>query len=68
MSLNPTIFPDNKKHTSADLNSLGTIMLEIMDETRETLKSIVVDWSAKAVNFVKARAFSCDSHSKAITN
>jgi hypothetical protein len=28
-------------------------MLEIMDETRETLKSTVVDWSAEAVNFVE---------------
>jgi hypothetical protein len=35
-------------HTSADLNSLGTIMLEMMDETRETLKSTVLDWSAEA--------------------
>jgi hypothetical protein len=28
-------------------------MLEIMDETRETLESTVADWSAKAVNFIK---------------
>jgi hypothetical protein len=29
-------------------------MLEMMDETRETLKSTAVDWSAEAVNFVEA--------------
>lgn len=28
-------------------------MLQMMDETRETLKS-AVDWSAEAVNFVEA--------------
>jgi hypothetical protein len=54
MCSDPTIFPDDREHTSADLNSLGTIMLEMMDETRETLKSTAVDWSAEAVNFVEA--------------
>jgi hypothetical protein len=54
MYLDPTIFPDNREHTSADLNSLGTIILEMIDETRETLKSTAVDWSAEAVNFVEA--------------
>jgi hypothetical protein len=49
-----TIFPDNREYTSADLNSLGIIILEIMDETRETLKSTVGDWSIEAVNFVEA--------------
>ena len=29
-------------------------MLEMMDETRESLKSTPVDWSAEAVNFVEA--------------
>lgn len=29
-------------------------MLQMMDETRETLKSTAVDWSAEAVNFVEA--------------
>jgi len=43
MCLNPTIFPDNKKHTLANLNSLSTIMLQMIDETRETLKSTTVD-------------------------
>lgn len=41
--IDPTIVPDNREHTSADLNSLRTIMLEMMDETRETLKSTAVD-------------------------
>jgi hypothetical protein len=54
MYLDPTIFPDNREHTSADLNSLGIIILEIMDEMRETLKSTAVDWSAEAVNFIEA--------------
>jgi hypothetical protein len=54
MCLNPTIFLDNREHTLVDLNSLGIIMLEMLDETRESLKSIAVDWSAKVVNFVEA--------------
>jgi hypothetical protein len=54
MCLDPTISPDDREHTSADLNSLGTIMLEMIDETRETLESTAVDWSAKAVNFIEA--------------
>jgi hypothetical protein len=49
-----TLFPDNDEHTSADLNSLGTIILEMMDETRESLKSTAGDWSADTVNFVEA--------------
>jgi len=54
VKIDPTIFPDDREHTSADLNSLGTIMLEIMDKTRKTLKSTPVDWSAEAVNFLEA--------------
>jgi hypothetical protein len=54
MCSDPTIFPDDREHTSADLNSLGTIMLEIMDKTRKTLKSTPVDWSAEAVNLLEA--------------
>jgi hypothetical protein len=52
------MFPENREHTSTDLNSLGTIMLEMMDKTRETLKSTAVDWSAAAVNFVEATSSS----------
>lgn len=29
-------------------------MLEMIDETRETLKSIAVNWSTKVVNFIEA--------------
>lgn len=54
MCSDPTTFPDDREHTSADLNSLGTIMLEMMDETRESIKSTAVDWSAEAVHFVEA--------------
>jgi hypothetical protein len=54
MCSDPIIFPDEREHTSADLNSLGTIMLQMMDETRETLKSTAADWSAEAVNFIEA--------------
>jgi len=57
MCSDPTIFPDEREHTSADLNSLGTIMLQMMDETRESLKSTAVDWSAEAVNFIEATSF-----------
>lgn len=55
--LDHTLFPDNDEHTSADLNALGTIMLQMMDETRETLKSPAGSWSAEAVNFVEATSF-----------
>ena len=44
-------------HTLADLNALGTIMLQILHITRETLKSPAVSWSAEAVNFVEATSF-----------
>jgi hypothetical protein len=54
MYLDPTIFPDNREYTSADLNSLETIILEIIDKTRKTLKSTPVDWSTEAVNFLEA--------------
>ncbi len=50
-------FLDNYEHTSADLNSLRTIILEIMDETRELLHSTLADWPVKVVNFVKATSF-----------
>ena len=67
MCLDPTIVPDDRGHTSADLNSLRTIMLEMMDETRGTLKSTAVDWSAEAVHFLGSyffyntrRAFGCE--------
>jgi hypothetical protein len=33
-------------------------MLEIMDKTRETLKSTAADWSAEAINFVEATSSS----------
>ena len=39
------------------MNALGTIILQIMDETRETLKSLAVSWSAEAVNFAEATSF-----------
>jgi hypothetical protein len=55
--LDHTLFLDNDKHTSADLNALGIIMLQMMDETRKTLKSTAMLWSAKAVNFVEATSF-----------
>ena len=48
-----TIFLDNNKHTSTNLESLGTVMLRMMNETRESLDSTAVDWSAEALNFVK---------------
>jgi hypothetical protein len=33
-------------------------MLEMMDETRETLKSTAADWSAEAINFIEAASSS----------
>ena len=57
MCSDPTIFPDEREHTSADLNALGIIMLQMMDGARETLKSTAMLWSAKAVNFVEATSF-----------
>jgi hypothetical protein len=41
----------------ANLNSLDIIILEIINKTKETLKSIIVDWCIKAVNFIKATSF-----------
>ena len=55
--LDHTLFLDNDEHTSADLNSLGTIILQMMDETKESLDSTVVDWSAEVVNFLEATSF-----------
>jgi hypothetical protein len=55
--LDHTLFLDNDEHTSADLNSLGTIILEMMDETRESLHSTPADWSVEAVDFVEATSF-----------
>jgi hypothetical protein len=43
MCLDPTIFPGNREHTLVDLNSLSIIMLEMINETRETLKSTAVN-------------------------
>ncbi|KAI9774176.1 MAG: hypothetical protein M1839_001878 [Geoglossum umbratile] len=54
VKIDPTLFPEDEEHTSADLNSLGTIMLQMMNETRETLKSTAVDWSAEAIDFIEA--------------
>ena len=34
-----TFFPDDEEHTSADLESLKTIMLRMMNETGESLDS-----------------------------
>lgn len=57
--LDPTIAPGVREQTSADLNSLGTVMLQLMGETRETLNSTALDlWSAEAVNFVEAASSS----------
>ena len=49
-----TFFPDDDAHTSANLDSLETIMLRMMNETRESLGSTAVEWSAEALDFVKA--------------
>jgi len=32
-------------------------MLQIIDKTRESLKSTAVDWSTKADNFIEATSF-----------
>jgi hypothetical protein len=51
----PTIQPADGDQTSADASSLGTVMLELMREKRETLTSIALDvWSDEAINFVEA--------------
>lgn len=43
MCLNLIIFPDKRKYTLVNLNSLSIIILKIINKTRETLKSIIVN-------------------------
>ncbi len=51
----PTIQPVDGDQTSADANSLGALMLELMREKRATLTSTALDvWSDEAINFVEA--------------
>jgi hypothetical protein len=51
----PTFQPADGDQTSADVNSLGTLMSELMREKRETLTSTALDvWSDGAINFVEA--------------
>ena len=58
-TLDPTIAPAVGEQTSADLNTLGTVMLKLMGETRETLNSAASYlWSAEAINFVGATSSS----------
>jgi hypothetical protein len=55
----PTIQPASGDQTSADVDSLGTVMLELMREKRETLTSTALDvWSDEAINFVEACSLS----------
>ena len=52
----PTNFPDDKEHTSEDSEFLRTIMLQMMNEKRETLEASPEGWSAEAVHFVEDTA------------
>ncbi|PVH68541.1 hypothetical protein DL98DRAFT_630505 [Cadophora sp. DSE1049] len=56
IKINPTNFPDDKENISEDSESLGTIMLQMMNEERETLEASPDGWSAEAVHFVEATA------------
>lgn len=46
--------PNDGEHTSTNSESLGTLMLRMMNETRESLATTTVSWSAEALDFVKA--------------
>ena len=56
--------------TSADLNSLGKVMSQLMRENKETLESLErVGWSAKAIDFLEATSSaSLDELSNVSTN
>ncbi|KFY40851.1 hypothetical protein V494_03293 [Pseudogymnoascus sp. VKM F-4513 (FW-928)] len=43
-----------KDHSSADMDSLKSLVLQLMRETVETLNSGVGKWSAEAISFVEA--------------
>jgi hypothetical protein len=53
---NPTEIPADEDYISAYLKSLSTIMLQMMNEMRETLEASSEGWSAEAVHFVEATA------------
>ena len=55
----PTILLADKEQTSASLNSLSTLMLDLMGETEDTLTSTASKrWSAEAMDFLKVLSFS----------
>ncbi|KAH6704207.1 hypothetical protein BKA61DRAFT_618091, partial [Leptodontidium sp. MPI-SDFR-AT-0119] len=56
IKIDPTNFPDDKENISEDSESLGTIMLQMMNEKRETLEASPEGWSAEAVHFLEATA------------
>lgn len=66
-SLDHTLFPDNNEHTSANLESLGTIMLQMMNETKVSLESTVAGWSAEAVHFLEATSFASPAELSAVS-
>ncbi|KAH6704237.1 hypothetical protein BKA61DRAFT_618186 [Leptodontidium sp. MPI-SDFR-AT-0119] len=56
IKIDPTNCPDGKEDNSVDSKSLSTIMLQMMNEKRETLEASPDGWSAEAVHFVEATA------------
>ncbi|KFZ23358.1 hypothetical protein V502_02163 [Pseudogymnoascus sp. VKM F-4520 (FW-2644)] len=55
LSVNGEVKLDHTKdYSPADINSLRVLMLQMMRETPETLKSGVGNWSAEAISFVEA--------------
>lgn len=49
-----TSLPDNDEHTSASLESLATVMLSMMGESRDSLDDTPGKWSNEALDFVRA--------------
>ncbi|KAH6698089.1 hypothetical protein BKA61DRAFT_622623 [Leptodontidium sp. MPI-SDFR-AT-0119] len=56
VKIDPTEMPADKEYISADSKSLSTIMLQMMNEKRESLEASPKGWSAEAVHFVEATA------------
>lgn len=49
-----TSLPNNDEHTSASLESLATVMLSMMGESRDSLDDTPGKWSTEALDFVRA--------------
>ena len=49
-----TFSPDGAESTTANLGLLWTAVLQMMNETQESLDSTTVDWTDEILNFIEA--------------